>query len=144
MQTRPIPSTDWAAMEEQQKEMERGRARNVELLTKMWLTLGPDVLKLSGTAHDMELSEARGIAISKWEQLLSLEQQIPRDEANLAVLERGRIAEPTDEYAPKELLAKKDADHRARIESRRASIRDMKDQAKRDRKALEALIVRGR
>ena len=73
-----------------------------------------------------------------------MEAQIPRGEASLAVLERGRVPDPTDEYALKELLAKKDANHRDRVESRRAGLKQLKGEAKRLRKELESFQAKTR
>jgi hypothetical protein len=50
--------------------MADGRARNVELSTKMFLSLGPDVMKIDGTRHDAELAEAKASAAHRWGQLL--------------------------------------------------------------------------
>jgi hypothetical protein len=55
---------------------------------------------------------------------------------------RGRVPDPTDEYAPKELLAKKDADHRQRVEGERAALKQLKEETKRERAALESFIVK--
>jgi hypothetical protein len=68
----------------------------------------------------------------------------PRDEARIALLERGRVPDPTDEYAPKEPLAKKEADHRRRIEYGRAALKQLKEEAKRGRKELESFIAKKR
>jgi hypothetical protein len=37
-------------------------------------------------------------------------------------MERGRVPEPADEFMPKELLAKKDAAHRDRVENTRSRL----------------------
>jgi hypothetical protein len=58
--------------------------------------------------------------------------------AKLVVRERGGVPDPTDEYAPKELLAKKDADHRQRVEGERAALKQLKEETKRERAALES------
>jgi hypothetical protein len=139
-----MQTTKWEEAAKQQEEFEQAHQRNVTTFVAMFLSLGPDCTKIAGTAHDAELAEAKGIAASRWSQLLDLEQQIPREEANLAVLERGRVPDPTDEYAPKELLAKKDADHRSRVESRRAGLKQLKEEAKRGRKEPESYQVKAR
>jgi hypothetical protein len=61
--------------------MARGRERNVQLFAAMFLSLGPDVLKLTGTAHDQGLLEARGLAAHRWSRLLDLEAQVQQGRA---------------------------------------------------------------
>jgi hypothetical protein len=34
----------------------------------MFLSLGPDCLKLAGSRHDAELAEAKGLAAARWER----------------------------------------------------------------------------
>lgn len=65
-------------------ETARAREQNVGIFTRMFLSLGPDVLKLDGTRHDAEMMEARGHAASRWARLLDLEAQLQRDDAVLA------------------------------------------------------------
>ena len=136
--------TAWAEAQKQQEEFEQAHQRNVTTFTRMFLSLGADCTKIAGTAHDAELAEAKGIAASRWEQLLGMEAQIPREEANLAMLERGRVTDPSDEFAGPELRAKKDADHRDRVESRRGGLRQLKEEAKRVRKELESFQAKRR
>lgn len=139
-----MQTTRWEEAAKQQEEFEQARQRNVTTFTRMFLSLGADCTKIAGTAHDRELAEAKGIAASRWEQLLGMEAQIPREEATLAVLERGRVPDPADEFAGPELRAKKDADHRDRVESRRAGVKQLKEEAKRVRKELESFQTKGR
>jgi hypothetical protein len=94
-----MQTTKWEEAAKQQQDFEQAHQRNVAAFTRMFLGLGPDCTKIAGTAHDAELAEAKGIAASRWEQLLNLDQQIPREEASLAVLERGRVPDATDEFA---------------------------------------------
>lgn len=124
--------------------MAEGRARNVQRFTQMWLSLGVDVIRAAGSSHRAEIGEALGLTVRRWEQLLNIEAQIPREETRLAVRERGRVPDPTDEYAPKELLAKKDSDHRQRVEGERAALKQLKEQAKAERKELESFITKAR
>jgi hypothetical protein len=75
---------------------------------------------------------------------LAMEQQIPHDEARLATLERGRVPDPTDAYVPKDVLERKDAAHRERVEGARAALKSLKEVAKRGRKELESFQAKGR
>ena len=52
----------------------------------MFLSLGADCIKIATTRHDAELAGAKGLAGSRWEQLLNLESQIQREEQCLAAL----------------------------------------------------------
>ena len=74
----------------------------------LWLTLGPDVLKLDGTRHDAELMEARGLAMSRWGQLLNLEQQVIREEQYLAARSKKRPTQPGDDLLPDRTLTERD------------------------------------
>lgn len=125
-------------------EFERARKNNVETFTRMWLSLGADVIKAAGSSHQEEIAEALGIAASRWSQLLELEAQIPREEANLAAMERGRQADPSDEWAPKELLDRKDTAQRDRIANDRAAIKTLKEGAKRGRREHESFTAKRR
>jgi hypothetical protein len=133
--------TDW---QQQEQENEQARQRNVQTFLRMWLSLGADCIKAVGNRHADEINEALGLAASRWEQLLAIEKQIPNDEARLATLERGRVPDPTDAYVPKDVLAKKDADHLNRVEGARGALKSLKEEAKRGRKELESFIAKAR
>jgi len=51
---------------EQTAAAEAARKANVNRFVELWLSLGPDVMKLDGTRHDAELAEARGLAMARW------------------------------------------------------------------------------
>jgi hypothetical protein len=129
-------------MQTQERDVSMIRQRNVTRFVEMWLSLGRDVLAAGGNQHSAEIAEALGLAAAKWAQLLDLEAQLPREQARLAALERGRVPDAEDAYASGEVLAKKDAAHREQVEGLRASIKEMTQQAKAERKALEAYIVK--
>ena len=139
--------TDWREeavarqrqMQEQARAAEEGRRKNVAILETMWLTLGPDVLKFDGTRHDTELNEARGLAMSRWNQLLSLEQQVVREEALLAARPTNRPAQKGDEVLPDRTLEQRNVAWQDETKHKRGALADLKEQAKRERKELEAL-----
>ena len=54
--------------------------QNIELITKMFLSLGADCIKVTSSRHDAELAEA-GLATHRWSQLLGMEQKVQRDAA---------------------------------------------------------------
>ena len=66
----------------------------------MFLSLGPDVLKLDGTRHDAEMMEASGHAASRWARLLDLEAQLQRDDAVLASRPKKGPAAPATTFYP--------------------------------------------
>jgi hypothetical protein len=126
-------------MQEQAARDAAARKQNVEVLTRLWLCLGPDVMKFVGTAHDAELAEARGLASSRWFRLLDLEQQILRDEAALASRPKTRPSQLGDDVLPDRTIASRTAAYADETKARIASLADLREQAKNERKALEAL-----
>jgi hypothetical protein len=129
---------------EQAAQAEEARKKNVEVFTKMWLVLGPDVTKLIGTGHDSELVEARGLAANRWGRLLDAEQQILRDEARIEILARGRVPAHGDDLLPSEVLAKKDAAHKEHVKSARGALKALKEQTQRERAELESFLTKRR
>jgi hypothetical protein len=125
--------------QEQAAAAERGRKQNIELFTKMWLSLGADVLKLEGTRHDQELAEAKGLAAYRWSQLLQMEQQVIREEQQLASRSKNRPAQFGDEQLPNRTLDERNRQWQDETKHRRAALAELKEQAKRERKELEAL-----
>jgi protein-disulfide isomerase-like protein with CxxC motif len=101
-------SRDLAAAQAAGDAQARASRKDVRVFAEMFLALGSDCIKIAGTAHDAELAEAKGLAAARWNQLLELEAQIPREEARLATMERGRVPDPADEFTGPEVLAKKD------------------------------------
>jgi hypothetical protein len=71
-------------MEEQARAAEEGRRKNVALFERMWLTLGADCIRAAGSQHQVEVTEALGIATSRWSRLLDMEGQVQREEQQLA------------------------------------------------------------
>jgi hypothetical protein len=128
-------------MQEAAADAERGRKQNVEVLTRLWLCLGPDVMKFVGTAHDAELAEARGLASSRWFRLLDLEQQVIRDEAALTSRPKTRPAELGDSQLPDRTLRQFGAAYQDETKSRIAQLADLREQAKNERRSLESLRI---
>jgi hypothetical protein len=81
---------------EQAAANERARTENIRVFQAMWLTLGADVLKLVGTAHDAELAEAKGLAAHRWNVLLNQEAHVMRDEQALAESPKKRPSDQND------------------------------------------------
>jgi hypothetical protein len=125
-------------MAEQAAAAERGRKQNVELFTKMWLSLGADCIKATGSSHRPEIDEALGLASHRWNQLLAMEQQVVREEAALATRPKKRPAQPGDEVLPDRTLAQRDAAWVDETKYKQDSLAALKEQAKRERKELES------
>jgi hypothetical protein len=84
--------------------MADGRAQYVALFERMFLALGADVIKIAeGTRHDAELAEARGLAAHRWNQLLSMEAQVEREEQQLVARPKQRPPQPPTTCCPTEL-----------------------------------------
>ena len=108
MQTRDPLTRDFQEAVQLEAEAARAREQNVTIFTRMFLSLGPDVLKLDGTRHDAEMMEARGHAASRWARLLDLEAQVQRDEAALASRPKKRPTQPGGDTLPQRTLAERD------------------------------------
>jgi hypothetical protein len=135
---------DFAEAARVEAAMAEGRAQNVRLFTKMWLSLGADVRNLTGNRHDQELLEARHLAARRWEQLLSMEQQIVREEQQLAARPKTRPATPGDEVLPDRTLAQRDAEWLDATKYRRNLLAELKEQAKTERRTLDSFITKAR
>jgi hypothetical protein len=77
----------------------------------MFLSLGADCIKIAeGTRFDGQMTEAKGLAASRWNQVLSMEQQVVREEGILAARPKTRPAQPGDEVLPDRLIDQRNAD----------------------------------
>ena len=127
---------------EQAAAAEAARKANVETITRMWLSLGPDVLKLAGTMHDGEIAEAKGLAAARWNGLVGMESQIQREEAALAIRPKNRPTQPGDDELPDRTLKQRDAEWQDKTKYLRDSLAALKDQAKAERQELESYITK--
>jgi hypothetical protein len=126
-------------MQEQAAAGERAYRSNVEIFIRMFLGLGPDVIKIAeGTRHDAALAEAKSLAASRWNQLLNIEQQIVREEQTLATRGKKRPPAHDEELLPDRTVAQRDAAYLDETKHRKAVLADLKEQAKAERKELEA------
>ena len=137
------------ALEQMQRQMaeqgaagEAARKANVETFTRMWLTLGPDVLKLAGTMHDGEIAQAKGAAAARWNQLLGMEQQIQREEATLVRRPKKRPISSTDDTLPDRTIEKQEREWQDKSTYLHAALAELKDQAKAEREELQSFIAR--
>jgi hypothetical protein len=125
-------------LEEEARAAEVGRRKNIAILETMWLSLGPDVLKFEGTRHDAELAEARGLAMSRWARLLDLDAQVIREEQQLASRPKNRPAQQGDDVLPDRTIDERNRQWQDETTHRKGTLADLKEQAKRERKELEA------
>jgi hypothetical protein len=124
---------------EQQRAGETAYRRNVETFTRMFLSLGVDVTRLDGTRFDPALTEARGLAMSRWHRLLQQEEQIAREEQALAARPKTRPAQPGDQVLPDRTLAQRDADWQEQTKAKRAALAELRKLAAKERKELESI-----
>jgi hypothetical protein len=130
-------------MAEQAVAAEDARKKNVRIFEAMWLSLGPDVLKLDGTRHDAELMESRGLAMSRWNQLIGMESQAEREEAALATRPEKRPTQPTDDQLPDRTIEKQARDWEEQTKYLHVALAELRKLAAAERKELES-FTRGR
>jgi hypothetical protein len=85
-----------------------------------------DCIKASSSTHQSEIAAALGLAAHRWNQLLALEQQVTREEQELAVRPRRRGTAPGDEFLASELVKKAEAAWEEETKARRDSLAEMK------------------
>jgi hypothetical protein len=129
---------------EQTAADERAYRQNVGRFVEMFLSLGPDCIRIAdGTRHDAELAEAKGLAAWRWNQLLGMEQQIVREEQQLAARPKTRPAQPGDETLPDRTLEQRNADWQVETKDRRAAIAELRKLAEKERRELDS-FTKGR
>lgn len=128
-------------MQEAAANAERGRKQNIEIFTRLFLSLGADCVKVASSNFDGELAEARSLASYRWNRLLDLEAQCQREEATLAGRPKKRPTVPSDDAVPDRTLEKWNAAWEQETASMAENLKQLKQQAKDERKALEALRV---
>jgi hypothetical protein len=128
--------------QEQAANAERGRLENIRVFTRLWLGLGPDIVKVAdGSRHDSELAEAKGLAAHRWNVLLNQEQQVARDEQALATRPKQRPPEHGDDLLPDRTIASRTAAYADETKARIAALADLRELVKNERKSLEALRI---
>jgi hypothetical protein len=143
-----LTQDQYAQMQQQQQEQaaaaERARKRNVETFTQMWLTLGQDCIPAAGSQHQAEVAEALGLATHRWGRLLDMEQQVIREEQQLASRPTNRPAERTDDTLPNRTLEKRNADWQEQTKHMRAAHEELRKLAETERKELESFVTKRR
>jgi hypothetical protein len=128
-------------MQEAAANAERARKQNIETFTKMWLTLGADVVKVAGTAHDSELAEAKGLAAWRWSRLLDMESQAVAEEQAIAARPKQRPPQPGDDTVPDRTMTKWNAEWEDQTRLMREEVVNLKQSAKTERRELESWRV---
>ena len=128
-------------MSEAEANAERARKQNIETFQRMWLTLGPDVVKVAGTGHDPELAEAKSLAAHRWNVLLNQEAQIVRDEQALAGRPKKRPPQPGDDLLPDRTLEQRIAAWDDETKGLRENLAALKEITKIERRELESWRV---
>jgi hypothetical protein len=125
-------------MREQAANAERIRKENIEVFTRMFISLGPDAIRVAGQSYDAQLAKARGLASLRWSRLLDMEAQAQREEAALASRPKQRPSQPSDDTVPDRTLAKWNAAWEGETQSARDGLKLLKQEAARERKELES------
>jgi hypothetical protein len=128
-------------MSEAAANAERARKQNIETFQRMWLTLGPDVVKVAGTGHDPELAEAKSLAAHRWNVLLNQEAQIVRDEQALAGRPKKRPPQPGDDLLPDRTLEQRIAAWDDETKGLRVNLATLKEITKTERRELQSWRV---
>jgi hypothetical protein len=128
-------------MSEAAANAERARKQNIETFQRMWLTLGPDVVKVAGTGHDPELAEAKSFAAHRWNVLLNQEAQIVRDEQALAGRPKKRPPQPGDDLLPDRTLEQRIAAWDDETKGLRVNLATLKEITKTERRELQSWRV---
>jgi hypothetical protein len=87
--------------------------------------------------------EARLAAASRWHRLVELEGQIVREEQALAARPKKRPQQPNDDLIAPEGLKRLEDEFASRADYQRASLEELKEQAKKERSEVES-FTRGR
>jgi hypothetical protein len=132
-------------MEEQAAAGERAYRHNVNRFVEMFLSLGPDCIKIAeGTRFDEQLTEAKGIAAHRWNQLLGMEEQAEREAATLASRPKKRPISSTDDTLPDKFLEKQEQEWQDKSTYLRDSLAALKAEAASERRLLESYITKSR
>jgi hypothetical protein len=142
-----MPQDLLEGMRQQQAEQaaaaEAAHKANVNRFVELWLTLGVDVLKVAGTnRHVAELAEAQGLAATRWNGLLGMEDQIQREEAALAIRPKNRPTQPGDDELPDRTLKQRDAEWQDKTKYLRDSLAALRSEAASERRLLESFTAR--
>jgi hypothetical protein len=113
------------------------------LISSWGAVTGSGPVYLPGAGSRRELMEARGLALSRWNQLIGMESQAEREEAALATRPKKRPSEPRDDLVPDRTLAERDRDWEQQTKYLHAALAELRKLAAAERKELES-FTKGR
>jgi hypothetical protein len=128
-------------MREEAARTAAARKQNIEVFTRMFLALGPDAMKIAGTAHDAELAEAKALAAHRWNVLIDQEAQIEREEQALAGRPKKRPPQPGDDLLPDRTLEQRIAAWDDETKGQRENLATLKEITKNERRQMESWRV---
>ena len=115
---------------------------NLELFEALFLSLGPDVVKLDGSRHDAELMTAKASAAGRWMRLQQLEEQVEREAAILAARPKERGYAPGDEFVADSIVARQAEAWKAQTDEMASSLEYIREEAKKERAILQSFVVK--
>jgi hypothetical protein len=133
---------DWQAAQEQAVEYARARASDIKTFERMWLALGAVVLRAANNNHRAEIDEALGIFSAS---LGCASSDGSADSAGWRSWWSGNeVASPIQPTStpPRSCSPRRTPTHRQRVEGERAALKQLKEETKRERAALESFIVK--
>jgi hypothetical protein len=130
-------------MQEQAAANERAYRDNVSRLTEMFLSFGLSVIQVAESSrHDAALAEARGLAGHRWNQVLSMEQQIVREEQQLAARPKKRPSEVGDDLLPDRTIAERERAWEEQTKHMHAAHAELRKLAETERRELESYVAK--
>jgi hypothetical protein len=122
---------------------EAARRANVETFTKMFLSLGPDCIKIAeGTRFNEQLAEAKSSAAARWSRLVGMEAQAEREAATLASRPKKRPPSATDDTLHDRVLERQDKEWIEKTRYLQTSLADLRKSAAAERKDLESYTAK--
>jgi hypothetical protein len=120
-----------------------GDRTNLETFEALFLSLGPDVVKLDGSRHDAELMTAKASDAGRWLRLQQLEAQVEREASVLAARPKERGYVPGDEFVADSLVARQVEAWKVQTDEMASSLEYIREEAKKERAALTSFVVKG-
>lgn len=115
---------------------------NLETFEALFLSLGPDVVKLDGSRHDAELMQAKATAAGRWMRLQQLEAQVEREAVALAARPKERGCAPGDEFIADSLVERQAEAWKVQTDEMASSLEYIREEAKRERAILQSFVVK--
>ena len=115
---------------------------NLAVFEALFLSLGPEVVKLDGSRHDGELLQAKASAAGRWMRLQQLEAQVEREAAALAARPKERGYAPGDEFVADSIVARQAEAWKAQTDEMASSLEYIREEAKKERAILQSFVVK--